>query len=197
MGPKKSATGTARQPSMPNLSNQSRSNHQRSFQSNTRTQFATPVSPTGSVASAATNRGRANSPSLKRKERDFEARDEGSSETNITVVVRCRGRNQREIAENSGVVLSTPGGLRGKEVMLSMGTNALNNKTYTFDRVFPPEADQAMVYDDVVNPILNEVYTPSSLDVIFTQYHVDALWVQLHNFCIWANWNRQDVYHVW
>ena len=90
----------------------------------------------------------------KRKERDFEA--EGSEETNIHVVVRCRGRNDREVRENSGVVVATDG-VRGKNVELSMGASALSNKTYHFDKVFSPAADQSMIYDDVVTPILDEV----------------------------------------
>ncbi|KAI9893728.1 MAG: kinesin motor protein cin8 [Vezdaea aestivalis] len=91
---------------------------------------------------------------VKRKERDFEV--ESSQETNITVVVRCRGRNDREVKENSGVILSTEGA-RGKTVELSMGPNALSQKAYHFDRVFSPAADQAMVFDDVVAPILDEM----------------------------------------
>ena len=58
--------------------------------------------------------------------------------------------------ENSGVVLSTDG-TRGKTVELSMGPSALSNKTYRFDKVFSPAADQAMIYDEVVTPILDEV----------------------------------------
>jgi len=94
----------------------------------------------------------------KRKERDFEDGDipKPGEETNINVVVRCRGRNQREVRENSAVVLKTDG-VKGKLVELSMGPNALSNKTYNFDRVFSPAADQAMVFDDVVKPILEEV----------------------------------------
>lgn len=76
---------------------------------------------------------------------------------NIQVVVRVRGRNEREVKENSAVVVSTPGGLRGKEVALSMGPLALTNKTYSFDRVFGTEADQSQIYDSVVEPILTEV----------------------------------------
>ncbi|GAB7357684.1 hypothetical protein MBLNU459_g0173t1 [Dothideomycetes sp. NU459] len=90
----------------------------------------------------------------KRKERDFE--HEGGEETNINVVVRCRGRNDREVRENSGVVVSTEG-VKGKKVELSMGPSALSNKTYQFDRVFSPAADQAMLFEDVVEPILDEV----------------------------------------
>ncbi len=100
---------------------------------------------------------------IKRKERDFEAAGDGGSvvvslaeETNINVVVRCRGRNDREVRENSAVVVNTDGA-KGKVVELMMGPNALSNKTYQFDRVFSPAADQGMIFDDVVKPILDEV----------------------------------------
>jgi kinesin family protein 11 len=109
------------------------------------------VSPADSLASVATT---ATHGSNKRKERDFER--DGPQETNINVVVRCRGRNEREVRENSGVVLLTDG-VRGKTIELSMGPSALSNKTYHFDKVFSPAADQAMIYDDVVTPILDEV----------------------------------------
>ena len=91
----------------------------------------------------------------KRKERDFDHQDQ-DHETNINVVVRCRGRNDRELRENSGVVVKTEG-VKGKNVELSMGPSALSNKTYQFDKVFSPAADQAMLFDDVVEPILDEV----------------------------------------
>lgn len=110
------------------------------------------ISPAESVASVATAATGPNG--TKRKERDFE--QDGGEETNINVVVRCRGRNEREVRENSGVVLSTDG-VKGKTVELSMGPSALSNKTYHFDKVFSPAADQAMIYDDVVTPILDEV----------------------------------------
>jgi kinesin family protein 11 len=106
------------------------------------------ISPAGSVVSVATTNG-----GTKRKERDFDHDDE---ETNINVVVRCRGRNEREVRENSGVVLSTDG-VKGKSLELSMGPSALSNKTYHFDKVFSSAADQGMIYDDVVTPILDEV----------------------------------------
>ncbi|RYP36617.1 hypothetical protein DL767_003321 [Monosporascus sp. MG133] len=105
-------------------------------------------SPAESLASAATTTGN------KRKERDFDL--ELGEETNINVVVRCRGRNEREVRENSAVVVETEG-VKGKLIELSLGPNALSNKTYNFDRVFSQAADQAMVYDDVVKPILEEM----------------------------------------
>ncbi|KAI2641060.1 P-loop containing nucleoside triphosphate hydrolase protein [Xylaria nigripes] len=104
---------------------------------------STPASPS-SVATSGT----------KRKERDFEM--DRIAETNINVVVRCRGRSERETRENSAVVVSTEAP-KGKTVDLSMGPSALSNKTYNFDRVFSPAADQSMIYDDVVKPILEEM----------------------------------------
>ncbi|CAG8959136.1 hypothetical protein HYFRA_00012999 [Hymenoscyphus fraxineus] len=107
------------------------------------------TSPTNSVVSVATTQGGA-----KRQKMDYDRDDE---ETNINVVVRCRGRNEREVRENSGVVLSTEGGVKGTSLELSMGPSALSNKTYHFDKVFSSAADQAMIYDDVVTPILDEM----------------------------------------
>ncbi|KAF2009334.1 kinesin family protein-like protein [Aaosphaeria arxii CBS 175.79] len=105
------------------------------------------TSPTGSVVSVRTDGG------VKRKQRDFE---HGDQETNINVVVRCRGRNDREVRENSGVVVRTDG-IKGKTVDLSMGPSALSNKTYQFDKVFSSSADQTMVFEEVVVPIMDEV----------------------------------------
>ncbi|KAL8719974.1 MAG: hypothetical protein Q9225_003090 [Loekoesia sp. 1 TL-2023] len=123
---------------------------------NSRTQSGT-ISPTESIASLATSTSRSpsrprNTGNCKRKERDFD----GEEETNIHVVVRCRGRSEREVRENSGVVVSTDG-VKGKNVELSMGSSALSNKTYHFDKVFSPAADQAMIFEDVVTPLLDEM----------------------------------------
>jgi kinesin family member 11 len=96
---------------------------------------------------------------MKRKERDFDEESNsvvGGSETNINVFVRCRGRNEREIRENSGVVVSTDG-VKGTTVDVSMGQNSQGNKTYHFDRVFSPAADQIRIFDEMVVPILDEV----------------------------------------
>ncbi|KAL4919068.1 P-loop containing nucleoside triphosphate hydrolase protein [Aspergillus aurantiobrunneus] len=122
---------------------------------------ASAASPAVSARAPAASRQRAlKSPSepasvtAKRKERDIER---GINEdTSIHVVVRCRGRNEREVKENSGVALQTEG-VKGKTVELSMGPNAVSNKTYTFDKVFSAAADQVTVYDDVVLPIVTEM----------------------------------------
>ncbi|KKY15694.1 putative kinesin family protein [Phaeomoniella chlamydospora] len=114
-------------------------------------------SPAESLVSSSSSRARspssAPSAGMKRKERDF---DRDGEETNIHVVVRCRGRSDREVRENSGVVVSTQG-TKGKNVELIMGPNALSNKTYHFDKVFSPAADQSMIFEDVVTPILSEM----------------------------------------
>lgn len=91
---------------------------------------------------------------MKRKRREAD-QDAVEEETHINVVVRCRGRNDRELRENSGVVVSTDG-VKGKTVELSMGPNAVSNKTYHFDKVFSSAADQTMLFDEVVTPILDE-----------------------------------------
>ncbi|PHH54042.1 Kinesin-like protein bimC [Ceratocystis fimbriata CBS 114723] len=114
------------------------------------------TSPAESVMSTATVM--TSGGGAKRKERDFET-DMSTlqgEETNINVVVRCRGRNDREIKENSNVVVMTDG-VKGKTVELSMGPNAVSNKTYSFDRVFSPASDQTMVFDEVVKPMLDEM----------------------------------------
>lgn len=131
---------------------------------------------------------------MKRKERDFEA--EFSEETNINVVVRCRGRSAREVEENSAVVVGTDG-VMGRQVELSMGPNALSNKSYAFDRVFSQAADQSMIFDDVVKPILNEV----SLFRPWWSWRkltgADARWLQLYYIRVRPDWHRQDLHHVW
>ncbi|KAL2823476.1 P-loop containing nucleoside triphosphate hydrolase protein [Aspergillus cavernicola] len=119
------------------------------------------ASPSASAKAPAVSRLRALKPpstpasvTAKRKERDIERNI--NEDTSIHVVVRCRGRNEREVKENSGVALQTEG-VKGKTVELSMGPNAVSNKTYTFDKVFSAAADQVAVYEDVVVPMVNEM----------------------------------------
>lgn len=85
-------------------------------------------------------------------------------ETNIQVVIRCRRRSDREIEENSPIIVNT-NGPKGKDVTIetaapvsSLGVVTLPpTRTYPFDTVFGPEADQALVYHEVVSPMLDEV----------------------------------------
>ncbi|KAG1715697.1 hypothetical protein ID866_1460 [Astraeus odoratus] len=85
-------------------------------------------------------------------------------ETNIQVVIRCRRRSEREVQENSPIIASSTGP-RSHEITIetsapvsSLGLVTLPpTRTYPFDLVFGPEADQAMIYHDVVSPLLDEV----------------------------------------
>lgn len=87
--------------------------------------------------------------------------DNSKGGSNIKVVVRCRGRNEREIKAKSGVIISTsPAQHTDVLVSLDGSTNRAtgqDTKTYKLDHVFGPEADQSMVYDEVVAPMLSEV----------------------------------------
>ena len=143
------------------------------------------ASPADSVVSMA-SRVRASPGGTKRKERDYE-HDGHGEETNINVVVRCRGRSEREVRENSGVVVSTHG-IKGKTVELSMGPSALSNKTYQFDKVFSPAADQTMIFDEVVAPILDEVGPPLPHAPRLSQLTgTGPFWFQLHHFRLRAD----------
>ncbi|KAK1247634.1 hypothetical protein MKX07_000522 [Trichoderma sp. CBMAI-0711] len=165
-------TRTDREPTRPTMSSSSGIRPSAGMRSSstrlngTRSSSAVPTNRHLATASRGGDRTSAMSPAesstaigTKRKERDFEAADVmvgGGEETNINVVVRCRGRSQREVKENSTVVVNADG-VKGQVIELSMGANALSNKTYSFDRVFSPAADQSMVFDDVVKPILEEM----------------------------------------
>lgn len=116
-------------------------------------------------------------------------------ETNINVVVRCRGRNEREVRENSNVVVRTDA-VKGQLVELSMGSNALSNRTYNFDRVFSPAADQNMVFDDTVKPILDEVCW-SLCGIGRLLMWLDAGRLQLYHLRLRPDWHGKDVHHVW
>lgn len=79
--------------------------------------------------------------------------------SNIRVVVRCRGRNEREIKEKSHVVVKTSpldptSVVVGFDDVARMGQDS---KIYKVDHVFGPEADQSIIYDEVVAPMISEV----------------------------------------
>ncbi|KAJ8654209.1 hypothetical protein O0I10_010157 [Lichtheimia ornata] len=71
--------------------------------------------------------------------------------TNIQVVLRCRGRNEQEIAANSPVIVEPKS---KREVTLRL---ANKESSYSFDRVFGPEITQQEIYDEVAQPILDEM----------------------------------------
>ena len=86
------------------------------------------------------------------------------AETNIQVVIRCRRRSEHEIQDNSPIIV-TSDGAKSKDISVQMSAPVSSLgvvtlpplRTYPFDLVFGPEADQAMIYHDVVSPMLEEV----------------------------------------
>ncbi|KAF7976325.1 hypothetical protein HWV62_7048 [Athelia sp. TMB] len=86
------------------------------------------------------------------------------AETNIKVVIRCRRRSDREVQDKEPLIVSSKGP-KSQDVTIetsvpisSLGVITLApTRTYPFDLVFGPEADQAMIYNDVVRPMLDEV----------------------------------------
>ncbi|KAJ3329127.1 kinesin motor protein cin8 [Blyttiomyces sp. JEL0837] len=83
---------------------------------------------------------------------------DSGKETNINVVVRVRPRNGKEIKENSPVVVTT-NGAKSKELFVRPNPQDSSSKTYHFDKVFGPEADQETIFGEVVAPILEETGT--------------------------------------
>jgi kinesin family member 11 len=87
-----------------------------------------------------------------------------SGEHNIRVVIRCRRRSEREVSDNSPIVVSSIGAKSTEiNVETTPPTSTLGvvtpsqTRTYPFDIVFGPEADQSLVYQEVVAPMLDEV----------------------------------------
>ncbi|KAG7694570.1 hypothetical protein KL930_003888 [Ogataea haglerorum] len=71
--------------------------------------------------------------------------------SNIKVYVRCRARNEREVAENAGVVVSVPS---REQIAVCSGAH---QRTYAFDRVFGSESDQESVFETVAEPMLAQI----------------------------------------
>ncbi|KAH6572283.1 hypothetical protein BASA62_003497 [Batrachochytrium salamandrivorans] len=93
-----------------------------------------------------------------------------SKETNITVVVRVRPRNQKEIRENSPVCVSTTSNKKELQLRMNQGSfssasslnstssqDSIASKSFLFDRVFGPEVSQEALFNEVASGILSEV----------------------------------------
>lgn len=87
-----------------------------------------------------------------------------STDTHIQVILRCRGRSEREMQANSPSIVTIESA-KTKELTIETTTpvsslglvTPIPTRTYPFDLVFGPEATQSMIYHDVVGPMLNEV----------------------------------------
>ncbi|CDO93442.1 unnamed protein product [Kluyveromyces dobzhanskii CBS 2104] len=81
-----------------------------------------------------------------------------ADELNITVAVRCRGRNEKEIKAKSAVVVNCPNITGANEVSINTSgdigiTARMNSKTYTVDKVFGPSADQSLLFKEIADPM--------------------------------------------
>lgn len=86
---------------------------------------------------------------------------EDAEELNITVAVRCRGRNEREIKAKSSVVVSVPDVIGSHEVAINttddLGITAqMNSKTYAVDKVFGPSANQQLIFKEIAEPLFGD-----------------------------------------
>ncbi|PPR08103.1 hypothetical protein CVT24_010564 [Panaeolus cyanescens] len=87
-------------------------------------------------------------------------------DTRIQVIIRCRGRSEKEIQENSPGIVQIEGA-KAKDLTIetAIPISSLGmvthppTRTYPFDLVFGAEATQSMIYHDVVGPMLKEVLT--------------------------------------
>ncbi|TKY90241.1 hypothetical protein EX895_000239 [Sporisorium graminicola] len=123
------------------------------------------VSQSSAPSRSASSASNANDADRKRNE---------AGESNIQVVVRVRGQAPNEPKRTQPGILTTSGPrcqqidvaieptpVSSSSVMASSSNlvqeSSTRQKSYHFDQVFGPEADQGMVYQDVVGPILEEV----------------------------------------
>ncbi|WWC90417.1 uncharacterized protein L201_005352 [Kwoniella dendrophila CBS 6074] len=97
-----------------------------------------------------------------------------NGEINIQVVVRCRGRSAQEVSSASPIITTTTGAV-SKAITVETtpmtssslasfttassygGSHQPMTKTYPFDKVFGPEADQTMIFNEVADGMLDEV----------------------------------------
>lgn len=87
----------------------------------------------------------------------------------LTPIISYSRPSPSELKEKTPVIVSTDG-LKSQELSIvdvpsSNSNNRTNNaqrelspKGYQFDQVFGPEAEQSVIYQDVVVPLLNEVF---------------------------------------
>lgn len=74
--------------------------------------------------------------------------------SNIRVLVRCRGRNKKELESNSSVVVDTS--ISKTEVAVFSGEDTKSNKVFSVDHVYGPEANQSVIFDEEIAPIVDD-----------------------------------------
>lgn len=86
-------------------------------------------------------------------------------DSNIQVVVRCRGRNVREIQAKSPVMVELPSDTFSsadpsitvnQNQQVSGFLNSMNSKTYTVDQIYGSQADQQLLFEKVAMPLFQD-----------------------------------------
>ncbi|GAC77498.1 kinesin-like protein [Moesziomyces antarcticus T-34] len=163
-----SSSNLRRQPSSSNLT--------RPVQPRSRAPSVAPPVASSAAARRLTGNAAANHPpsrSASAASNDDAARKRSDAgESNIQVVVRVRGHAPNEPPRTAPSILTTSGprcqqihvAIEPAPVSSSSSSSTTlqqesctRQKSYHFDQVFGPEADQGMLYQDVVGPILEEV----------------------------------------
>eukprot|EP00249_Psilotum_nudum_P032391 c47840_g1_i1 orf=277-648(+) len=75
---------------------------------------------------------------------------------NVQVLLRCRPFNEEEMRLKSLQVVSCNEHRREVTVNLNIANKQVD-RTFTFDKVFGPQAQQRELYDQAIVPIVNEV----------------------------------------
>lgn len=94
---------------------------------------------------------------------------------NIQVIVRCRARNEREVASNSPVIIGLPNDVHSHDepfisvntVPTSLVSNAISSsgsqpvsmgtgKVFKVDQVYGPNADQGLLFENVALPLFHD-----------------------------------------
>ncbi|SNX87707.1 related to KIP1 - kinesin-related protein [Melanopsichium pennsylvanicum] len=136
---------------------------------------APPISSSGAARRLTVNSSQsAPRPPSSASSNDANNKRSDATESNIQVVVRVRGQAPNEPNKTETGIITTSGP-RSQQIDVAIEPapvsssslltcssslvqeSSTRQKSYHFDQVFGPEADQGMVYQDVVGPILEEV----------------------------------------
>ncbi|MCO5594318.1 hypothetical protein L7F22_048348 [Adiantum nelumboides] len=84
---------------------------------------------------------------------DYREKDKG---VNVQVLLRCRPFNDDEVRTSAPQVVSCNENRREVTVNLNIAAKQID-RTFTFDKVFGPQAQQQDLYEQAIIPIVNEV----------------------------------------
>ncbi|KAI5061018.1 hypothetical protein GOP47_0023523 [Adiantum capillus-veneris] len=84
---------------------------------------------------------------------DYKEKDKG---VNVQVLLRCRPFNDDEVRTSAPQVVSCNEHRREVSVNLNIAAKQVD-RTFTFDKVFGPQAQQQDLYEQAIVPIVNEV----------------------------------------